>query len=435
MQILLPDKIDTLLINCHIATMADNSLSIIQNAAIAVTGQTISWVGKKEDLPLIFQAQNSKPQGFKSSNFKSGYAKIIDCKNRWILPGFVDCHTHLVHGGSRSNEFEMRLNGASYEEISKQGGGIFSTVNATRNTSKDRLYESASKRVKTLLKQGITTLEIKSGYGLNLKTELKILEIIKQLNKNFPLDIEATFLGAHALPKEFTGDPDGYIDLVTDEMLPKVKAQGIATAVDVFCENIGFSLDQTRKVFEKAQKLGFNLKLHAEQLSDSKGAALASEFNALSCDHLEYLDLHGAKKMAQHNVVAVLLPGAFYYLKETQTPPVEIFRELEIPMAVSTDLNPGTSPVHSMTLILNMACILFGMTCEEALLGASINAAKALGLEKSKGSIEPGKDADLVLWDIETPADLCYLSGLNPVEVVMIKGKLEYTFFNSTWKS
>ncbi len=424
MQVLLPDKIDTLLINCHIATMADNSISIIKDAAIAVTGQVISWVGKKKNLPQKFQDQNFKPR-----HFIPGHKKIIDCKSRWILPGFVDCHTHLVYGGSRSNEFEMRLNGAGYEEISNKGGGIFSTVNATRNTSKDKLYESSSKRVKTLLEHGITTLEIKSGYGLNLKTELKILNVIKQLDKNFPLHIKATFLGAHALPKEFKGNPDGYIDLVTEGMLPEIKDQGIATAVDVFCESIGFSLDQTRKVFKKAEQLGFNLKLHAEQLSDSKGAALASEFNALSCDHLEYLDLSGAKKMAQHNVIAVLLPGAFYYLKETQKPPVDIFRKLGIPMAVSTDLNPGTSPVHAMTPILNMACVLFGMTCEEALLGASINAAKALGLEKSKGSIEPGKDADLVLWDIDTPADLCYLSGFSPVEMVMLKGEC-YTLFH-----
>ena len=421
MQVVLPDKIDTLLTNCHVAAMSDNSLSIIKDAAIAVTGQIISWVGKKKELPRIFKTQN----------FETRCQTIIDCNNKWILPGFVDCHTHLVYGGSRSNEFEMRLKGASYEEISRKGGGIFSTVNETRNTSKDTLYKSASKRVKSLLKKGITSLEIKSGYGLDLKTELKILEVIKQLDKNFPLHIEATFLGAHALPKEFTGNPkefennkDRYTDLVTQTMLPEVKAQGVATAVDVFCEKIGFSLDQTRKIFEKAKSLGFNIKLHAEQLSDSKGAALAAEFNALSCDHLEYLDMFGAKKMAQHDVIAVLLPGAFYYLKETQKPPVEIFRELEIPMAVSTDLNPGTSPVHSMTLILNMACMLFGMTCEEALLGASINAAKALGLEKSKGSIEPGKDADLVLWDIDTPADLCYLTGLSPVEMVMIKGKL-----------
>jgi imidazolonepropionase len=409
MQNLLPEKIDTLFINCNIAAMAPNGLSITKNGAVAVTGHIISWVGKEKNLP---------------DNFKTENKKIIACKNRWILPGFVDCHTHLVYGGSRSNEFEMRLKGISYEEISKQGGGIFSTVNASRHASKEKLFLSASKRIKTFLRQGITTLEIKSGYGLNLETELKILEVIKQLDKKFPLHIEATFLGAHALPKEFKSNPDGYIDLVTRTMLPKVKSQGIATAVDVFCETIGFSLDQTRKVFQKAKEVGFNIKLHAEQLSDSNGAGLASEFNALSCDHLEYLSLSGAKKMAQHNVIAVLLPGAFYYLKETRKPPVDIFRKLKIPMAVSTDLNPGTSPVHSITLMLNMACMFFDLTCEEALLGATINGAKALGLEKSKGSIEKGKDADLVVWDIDTPADLCNLTGFSPVEMVMIKGSM-----------
>ncbi len=410
MQNLLPDKIDTLFINCNIATMADNNLSIIKNGALAVTGVIISWVGREKNLP---------------DDFKTKSKKTIDCKKRWILPGFIDCHTHLIYGGSRSNEFEMRLKGISYEEISKQGGGIFSTVNDTRNTSKETLFSSASKRVKALLEQGITTLEIKSGYGLNLETELKILEVIKQLDDNLPVNIEATFLGAHALPEEFKDNSDGYIDLVTGIMLPEVKAQRIATAVDVFCEKIGFSLDQTRKIFQKAKELGFNVKLHAEQLSNSRGAALASEFNALSCDHLEYLSLADAKKIAMHDVTAVLLPGAFYYLKETRTPPVEIFRKLGIPMAVSTDLNPGTSPVHSMTLILNMACMLFGLTCEEALLGASINGAKALGLEKSKGSLEKEKDADLVMWDIDTPADLCYLAGYTPVEMVMIKGRMK----------
>jgi imidazolonepropionase len=403
----IPQAADTLLINCNIATMANSELSIIKDGAIGIVGKTISWVEKKKNLP---------------ENFITKCKKTVDCKNSWILPGFVDCHTHLVYGGSRSNEFEMRLNGASYEEISQKGGGIFSTVNATRNTPKDILYKSASKRINTLLKQGTTTIEIKSGYGLNLETELKMLDVIKLLDQNFPLHIEATFLGAHALPKEFANHKNRYIDLISQTMLSKIKAQGIATAVDVFCETIGFTLDQTKKVFQKAQELGFNLKLHAEQLSDSNGAALASEFNALSCDHLEYLSMYGAKRMAQHNVVAVLLPGAFYYLKETQKPPIDMFRKLEIPMAVSTDLNPGTSPVHSMTLILNMACLLFGMTCEEVLLGATINGAKALGLEKVKGSIEPGKDADLVIWNIETPADLCYLTGFAPVDKIMIKG-------------
>ncbi len=408
-ETLLPDKIDTLFINCNLATMADNALSIVKDAALAVTEKTISWVGKEKELPSLL---------------KTKCPKIIDCRNNWILPGFVECHTHLVWAGSRSNEFKMRLNGASYEEISKKGGGILSTVKATRHASKDELLTLASKRVDILLKQGITTLEIKSGYGLNLVTELKILEVIRLLDENFPLHIEATFLGAHALPPEFASNPDGYIDLVTQTMLHEVKTQGIATAVDVFCEPIAFTLSQTKKVFEKAKNLGLNIKLHAEQLSDSNGAALASKFNALSCDHLEYLSLSGAEKMAQHNVTAVLLPGAFYFLKETQKPPVDIFRDLKIPMAVSTDLNPGSSPVHSMPLILNMACMLFDLTCEEALLGATINGAKALELEQSKGSIEVGKDADLVIWDIDTPADLCYLTGFTPIDRVMIKGRI-----------
>jgi len=411
MEPLLPNKIDTLFINCHIATMTGNAFSIIKKAALAVTGKTISWIGKEKDLPDLL---------------KTKCQKVIDCKNGWILPGFVDCHTHLVWGGSRSNEFEMRLAGASYEEISKKGGGIFSTVQSTRNASKDELFISAAKRVTALLSQGITTLEIKSGYGLSLEHELKLLEVIRQLDENFPLHIEATFLGAHALPQEFAGNSDGYIDLVTKTMLPAVKDQAIATAVDVFCECIAFNISQTKKVFQTAKDLGLNIKLHAEQLSDSNGAALAAQFSALSCDHLEYLSLSGAKKMAEHSVTAVLLPGAFYFLKETKKPPVQILKDLKIPIAVSTDLNPGSSPVHSMTLILNMACMLFDLTCEQALLGATINGAKALGLEQSKGSIEKGKDADLVVWDIDTPADLCYLAGLTPIKLVIIAGKIHH---------
>lgn len=405
----LPKTIDTLFVHCHLATMAGNRLSIIENGALAVSGEKISWVGPKKDLP---------------ENYRGRCNNIIDCQNRWILPGFVDCHTHLVFAGSRSHEFEMRLKGATYEEISKKGGGIFSTVKATRAASREDLLNMAAKRVKTLIRNGITTLEIKSGYGLDLETEIKILDVIQELQKAFPLHIEPTFLGAHALPPEFKDNSDGYIELVTKTMLPKVKTQGIATAVDVFCERIAFSLEQTRRVFETAKALGLRVKLHVEQLSDSNGAALASEFNALSCDHLEYLSVSGATQMARHKVTAVLLPGAFYYLKEKQKPPIQTFRDLKIPMAVSTDLNPGSSPVHSMTLILNMACILFGLTCEEALLGATINGARALGLEHIKGSLEPGKDADLVIWDIEAPSDLAYLSGLSPVDRVMIKGHI-----------
>jgi len=409
-------KIDTLFINCHLATMTGNAFSIVKNASLAVTGKRISWIGRQIDLP---------------HNLEIVCQNLVDCKDGWILPGFVDCHTHLVWGGSRSNEFEMRLAGESYEDISKKGGGISSTVLSTRKASNEELFNTASKRVSALLNQGVTTLEIKSGYGLNLETELKLLEVISQLDKTFPLHIKATFLGAHALPKEFADNSDGYIDLVTNTMLPAVKKQGIATAVDVFCERIGFTLAQAKKVFEKAKDLELKIKIHAEQLSDSKGAAMAAEFSALSCDHLEYLSLSGAKKMAKNNVTAVLLPGAFYFLKEIQKPPIHFFRELNIPMAVSTDLNPGSSPVHSMTLILNMACILFELTCEEAILGATINGAKALGLDLTKGSIETGKDADLVVWDIDTPADLCYLAGLTPIKTIMIEGKIHRDNFSN----
>jgi imidazolonepropionase len=269
-------------------------------------------------------------------------------------------------------------------------------------------------------------VEVKSGYGLDLASELKMLAVAGRLDKACPQHVTTTFLGAHSLPPEFSGRADDYIHQITEVMLPAVKNQGIATAVDAFCETIAFSRDQTRQVFEKAIDLGFALKLHAEQLSDSRGTALAAEMGALSCDHLEYVSTDGAEKMAEHGTVAVLLPGAFYYLKETRVPPVDIFRRLRIPMAVATDLNPGSSPVHSMIPVLNMACLLFGLTCEEALAGATIHGAKALGLADRKGSLEPGKDADFVIWDVASPADLCYLTGITPVKMVVIEGRTEH---------
>ncbi len=402
---------DLLFINCHLATMARGTYTIIKNAALGITHKKISWVGKQTDL---------------ANDPEKLCDKVIDCRNKWILPGFVDCHTHLVWGGTRSKEFEMRLKGASYEEIANMGGGIFSTVTSTRKATEKDLFVQASRRMETFLKQGITCVEIKSGYGLNLETELKMLSVIDQLNQTFPQHIEPTFLGAHALPPEFKGNEKAYVDLVIHTMLPRVKEQGIAKAVDVFCEHIAFSRAQTRKIFTAATDLGFRVKLHAEQLSDSDGTALAAEFNALSCDHLEYLSPVGAKKMVEKKVSAVLLPGAFYFLKETQKPPVQLLRELGIPMAVSTDLNPGSSPIHSMTMILNMTCLLFDFTCEEAISGATLNGARALGLDQKKGSLELGKDADIVVWDINTPADLCYLVGHTPVDMVVIAGKIEY---------
>jgi len=406
-----PDMIDTLFIHGHLCTMAEGCLSEIRNGALAVTNGIITWVGKEKDLPKNVKTNTDQTH------------QIIDCKGGWILPGFIDCHTHLVWAGSRSKEFESRLKGATYEQIAKKGGGINATVAATRNATPGQLFDLSSKRLKALMQSGVTTVEIKSGYGLNLETELKILDVISQLDQTFPVHIEPTFLGAHALPPEFKNNSDNYIDIVTNTMLPAIKKQGIATAVDVFCEQIGFSHEQTKRVFKAARDLGFQLKLHAEQLSDSKGTGLAAQFKALSCDHLEYLSLSDAQLMAKNNVTAVLLPGAFYYLNETQKPPIQTFRDLNISMALATDLNPGTSPIFSIPLILNMACTLFGMTCEESLLGATINGAKALGLENKKGSIELGKDADLVIWDIDTPADLCYAAGTCPIKQTMINGK------------
>ncbi|MCD4741389.1 MAG: imidazolonepropionase [Desulfobacteraceae bacterium] len=387
--------------------MANNCYSSIIGGAIGVSGNKICFAGKKSDLPLDFEKRASH---------------IHDMKKSWILPGLVDCHTHLVFGGSRSKEFEMKLAGISYEEIAKQGGGIFSTVKDTRKESIDNLYEQALKRVNCLFNQGATTIEIKSGYGLDLECELKMLEVIKKLDDNHAATIKATFLGAHALPHEYKGKSGKYIDFVVDQVLPEVKKQGIATSVDAFCENIGFSLKETERVLRKAKDLGFDIKLHAEQLSDSGGAGMAAELGALSCDHLEYVSKASLKKMAQNNVTAVLLPGAFYYLKEKQKPPIQLLRDLNISTAVSTDMNPGSSPLLSLPLATNMACILFGLTPEEALLSATINGAKALGLEKQKGTIEVGKDADFVAWDIVEPCDLSYYTGSSPAKMIVTCG-------------
>jgi len=402
-----PENIDRLFTYCHVATMANGTYGIIENAALAVSGNKIAWIGSMDALPGPLP----------------GNIEQTDCNNHWILPGFVDCHTHLIWAGSRAGEFEMRLAGATYAEIATAGGGIFSTVKATRAADEQRLFDLASRRMTRFLSQGITTVEIKSGYGLNLETELKMLVVAGRLKQAFPQHIEATFLGAHTVPPEFSGRSDAYIQEVTQVMLPKVKTQGIATAVDAFCENIAFSREQTRQVFDAAKDLGFDIKLHAEQLSDSDGTGLAAEMGALSCDHLEYLSDDGARKMADHGTVAVLLPGAFHYLKETQVPPVTLFRQLKIPMAVSTDLNPGSSPVFSMLPVLNMACLLFGLTCEEALAGATFHGAAAMGLADRKGSLAPGKDADFVIWNVDTPADLCYLTGITPLEQVVIGGQ------------
>lgn len=407
---------ETLFVHADIATMARGRYNTIKDGAIGVAQGKIQWIGPFERLEIDKRHASGQPIAH----------EIIDCTGTWILPGFVDCHTHLIWAGSRSNEFEMRLSGASYQDIAKQGGGIAATVGAVRGASQEKLFNIASRRINHFLSRGTTCVEIKSGYGLDLDNELKMLAVAQRLDQHSPLHICPTFLGAHALPPEYKGRADDYVDLIINTMLPRVKGQGIASALDVFCESIAFSIDQTQRLFTAATDIGLPVKLHAEQLSDSGGAALAAQFNALSCDHLEYLSLDGAKAMAHAGVTAVLLPGAFYMLKETRKPPVPDLIRLGVPMALATDLNPGSSPVHDMATVMNMGCVLFGLTCEQALAGATINGAKALGLDKRKGSLETGKDADFVVWDIDAPADLSYQLGITPVNKVVIAGEIAY---------
>ncbi len=386
---------DQLIINANIATLATNDdYGIIENGSVGIIDGKIAYVGK------VNKAHQA--------------AKVINANGQWLLPGLIDCHTHLVYGGNRSNEFEMRLNGASYEEIAKAGGGILSSVKATRAATEQELFDSASKRLEALIAEGVTTIEIKSGYGLDLETEFKMLRVAKQLGEKYPVRIVPTFLGAHALPPEYKDDSDSYIDLVCNEMIPAVANEKLANCVDVFCENIGFSYEQTEKVFNAATKHGLKVKLHAEQLSDQNGAGLVADFDGLSADHLEYLSQESIDKMAHKGTVATLLPGAYYFLRETKLPPIQALREASVPMAIATDHNPGTSPCLSVLLMMNMACTLFRMTPLESLQGVTINAAKALGLDKEIGSVEVGKKADLVLWDIEHPNQLSYQFGTTP---------------------
>ncbi|HEY9030320.1 MAG TPA: imidazolonepropionase [Kangiella sp.] len=390
---------DYLIHNVNLATMTNyNGYGVINHACIGVKSGIIQFVGTQEQL--------THP-----SELEHNTENLINAHNQWLTPGLIDCHTHLVYGGNRANEFEMRLNGADYAEIAKAGGGILSTVRATRSASEQKLFDSAAKRLKSLLKEGLTTIEIKSGYGLDTESEIKMLKVAKRLGKEFPVRVATTFLGAHALPEEYKGRGDDYIDLVCNEMLPTIAELELADAVDAFCENIGFSYQQTQKVFETAKQLGLPVKLHAEQLSDQAGAGLAADYHALSADHLEYLSQDSIDKMAKSGTVAVLLPGAFYFLRETKLPPIQALRNANVPMAIATDSNPGTSPAESILLMLNMACTFFRMTPLESLQGVTINAAKALGIEKEVGSIEVGKKADMVLWDIEHPNQLSYQLG------------------------
>ena len=341
--------------------------------------------------------------------------EILDCEGRWITPGLIDCHTHLVYAGNRANEFEQRLKGATYESIARQGGGIVSTVNATRAASESQLVAQTLPRLDALLAEGVTTVEIKSGYGLALEHERKQLLAARALQKQRAVTVRTTFLGAHALPPEFAGRADAYIDEVAGRMLPALAAEGLVDAVDAYCEKIAFSIDQTRRVFDAATRAGLRVKLHAEQLSNMHGVTLAAEFGALSADHLEYVDDAGVAAMAQAGTAAVLLPGAFYFLRDTKVPPLDAFRTARVPIAIATDCNPGTSPLTSLLMAMNLSATLFRMTVEECLVGVTRAAATALGMSDQVGTLETGKRCDLALWNIERPADLVYRMGFNPL--------------------
>jgi imidazolonepropionase len=401
---------DAIWINAELATMEDQAAyGLISNAAIAVKDKKISWLGPMSDLP-------GEPSSLAN--------QVYDVKRKCITPGLIDCHTHLVFAGNRAREFEMRLQGASYEEIARAGGGIRSTVTATRAASFEELFLQSAARVRAMIDTGVTTIEIKSGYGLDLETELKILRVAKKIKEELPANIVTTFLGAHAVPQEYHERPDDYIHYVCDEMIPAVAAEKLASAVDVYCEKIGFTLKQSEKVFETAKKFQLAVKCHAEQLSDMGGAELAAKYQALSVDHLEYLPAHSVRALAKAGTVAVLLPGAFYYLREKKLPPIESLRTHGVPMAIATDCNPGTSPVTSLLLMLNMACTLFHLTPEEAWQGVTRHAAKALGMDKTHGSLLIDKSADFVVWEVAHPAELAYYVGWNRCVSRVWQGKV-----------
>jgi imidazolonepropionase len=403
-------KADRIWINANLMTFeGDAPYGVVTDGIIASHQGKISFIGQMKAIDLNTDLNKN--------------AEIHDLNGQWLSPGLIDCHTHIIYGGNRSKEFELRLTGVSYEAIAKQGGGILSTVKATREASHEALALSALNRIEHLLNEGVTSLEIKSGYGLDTENEIKMLEVAKQLEQQLPLDIYPTFLGAHALPPEFKDNAQGYIQLICEEMLPLVSSKQLAVAVDAFCENIGFTRQQTRQLFETAQKLGLPVKLHAEQLSDQNGTQLAAEFKALSVDHLEYVSEDGVKAIAESGTVAVLLPGAFYYLRETKQPPIDLFRQYQVPIAIATDSNPGSSPCTSLLLMANMACTFFKMTPEEALRGITIHAAQALGIERQVGSLALGKQADFAIWNINAPADLAYAFGHNPCVGVIKNGE------------
>ncbi len=388
-------KADRLLIDCHVATLAEGGApyGAIEDAAVAVTDGRIAWVGPRADMPAVDAAEVERLDG---------------C---WVTPGLIDCHTHLVFGGDRSGEFEQRLEGATYEEIARAGGGIVSSVKATRAASEDALFASAMARLEGLKATGVTTVEIKSGYGLDRDSELKMLRVARRVGREGGVRVRTSYLGLHAVPPEHKADRAAYVDLAVDDILPAAHAEGLVDAVDAYCEPIAFSTEEVARLFDRAKALGLPVKLHADQLSDGGGAALAARYGALSADHIEHTTEAGVRAMAEAGVVAVLLPGAYLMLRETKAPPVDLLRRHGVRMAVATDCNPGTSPVASMTAALNLACVQFRLTPEEALAGATREAAKALGLSGETGVIAPGMTADLVAWDIARPAELAYWLG------------------------
>ena len=398
-----------LITNATLATMQeDQSYGLIPSAAIVIKGKHIEWLGPMSSIP---------------GELTDHSIEHLDCSNRLVTPGLIDCHTHLVYAGDRASEFELRLEGASYEQIAQHGGGINSTLKQTRKASQETLFSQANSRLAGLMNEGVTTLEIKSGYGLDRDNEIKMLEVADQLARTNRIRIQKTFLGAHALPPEFADQKDMYIEHICNVMLPAAFEAGLVDAVDGFCDGIAFSVEQMERVFDKAQSLGLPVKLHAEQLSHLGGAAMAAQKGALSVDHIEHLHPDEAQLLANNKTVAVLLPGAFYTLGETVKPPVQALREHQVPIAIATDLNPGSSPLHSLLLAMNMACTLFSLTPVEALAGTTINAAKALGLDKDIGSLEIGKSADLVIWDTDNPAMLAYQIGANLCLSTMIAGE------------
>ncbi|MCI9866695.1 imidazolonepropionase [Rhizobium skierniewicense] len=396
--------------NARIATLAPSApdLGIVEKGAIAVRNGRILFAGPEAELP----------------NDYASAAHVFDCKGRWISPALMDCHTHLVFGGNRAMEFEMRLNSASYEDISRAGGGIVSSVRDTRALSEDELVAQALPRLDALLAEGVSTIEIKSGYGLDIETELKMLRVARKLGVLRPVRILTTYLAAHATPADYKGRNADYIADVVLPGMERGHAEGLIDAVDGFCEGIAFSVEEMRIVFEKAVSLGLPLKLHAEQLSNLGGSQLAASYGALSADHLEYLDQAGALALAKAGTVAVLLPGAFYTLRETKAPPVQALRDAGAEMALATDCNPGTSPLTSLLLTMNMGATLFRLTVEECLTATTRNAAKALGLSGETGTLEAGKSADFAIWNIERPAELVYRIGFNPLHARIFKGRI-----------